>query len=210
MIDRRSLMEKAILHTGAETGFVCFAQDFAKEFQTKGDSSQNRSLFSTLVAVLKSVPEDTSKSHREILERILKIKSEQFEGVKTENLRKLINYLFCDKGTLLPGGPAGFEGYTQSDFVAYIEICRRYFLVAQDLAGKKITKDPPAKVSYKAIAKEKNPDWMTNHFSTAKELMLGNRDCAEYVLQNKKDPKFKGLAKQAESILRGEDKWERN
>lgn len=128
LIDRQDLLQNAMRH-GESPEFIRFAK-------TCGNGkSQSRSLFGKLAAVLRA-PEDGLPAHRAVLELVRGWGDSSFHGVKTEELRKLIDLLFCEKGRLLP--ETQFGEYRQADLLGYLEICRRCFLVAQSDMGRPV------------------------------------------------------------------------
>ncbi|MDR3050438.1 MAG: hypothetical protein LBU67_01785 [Oscillospiraceae bacterium] len=142
MVDRHALMEKAMDRTRNNPAFITFAQKCAGGSNAGKNASQNRSLFSKLTAILKAAKNDDILSHREVLEAVRQWKDDCFEGVNTANLQELIDLLFR-YGVLTLADTAkgnGFAGYTRADLLAYVEICRRYFWVAQELPKQELSR----------------------------------------------------------------------
>ena len=129
MLDKSDLVIKAFTQTGTAY-FTAFAHEFATDGQ-QSVQSRNKSLFSTLIAVLKAAPDDSTDSHRDILSRIEHYNKKLFEGVKADNLKKLIWCLFGNGESLSPRDWESFRNYNRANLLAYIEICRRIFLVTQ-------------------------------------------------------------------------------
>jgi hypothetical protein len=135
MIGRRELVKKALQHTGENGPF----KEFARRCQT--EQTNNRTLFSVLRAVLRAAPNDSLDSCRATLD-IVREKgvgvddagndTKKFEGVNLLHLCKLIGFIFCEGDKILPDTETGFQGYQEEDLIAYLEICRRYFFVAQN------------------------------------------------------------------------------
>jgi len=191
LIDRQDLLQNALRH-GESLEYVRFARTCG------GGKSQSRSLFGKLAAVLRS-SEDSLPAQRAALQLMRGWKEPSFQGVKTGELTKLIDLLFCEKGQLLP--ETVFAGYSQANLLGYLEICRRCFMVAQSEMGRPL--EAPATVYRPAPPPELDvPAWLRNPPITIQfALAQGNQECAQYVLSHGKE--YPQMQKVARAILGG-------
>jgi len=218
MIEKQTLLNKAFQKTGEGSGFESFAQYFTSEMENGHSVSANKTLFSALSAIIKAAPEGSLPCIKSILEMVEISTQKNFLGTKTEYLKRLIKLLFYEGATLLPD--IEFKGYDRADYISYIEVCRRVFFVLQAKDKSKQNaelekenqkkslslKNPefkPKPISNKTPEKVKNQRWMNDIMAVSSELLMNNRECAQFVIEHKNERLYKGLVKNAEQVLKG-------
>jgi hypothetical protein len=189
--ERKILLENAISRT----------RDLDLPVTTYGDK---RSLFGVLQAVLQSCVDrqgDTLEPSRLMLQKLRELNAEQFRGVKTKDLRYVIECLFSDGGELL--ADTDFEGYTAKDVLGYLEICRRIFIAKIKFEVDTTTEaaDEPQMTTVDSGGWD---FYRMGQLKIQLDLKARNKKCAQFVISNREKCKDKKIVELARKILEGE------